>query len=177
MSTLGTIARRLSDEGYEVITTVGELCFEDASVLGVVVEFESVADLLHGWEEKENAFLHKHAKALRRDRRKAWNVYSILLTPEKASAEQVKALVALEENFQLTRKIARAGIATDRDIENALSVLLPIRQRVRLRSENALEELIAARLAALPSDAVQSLLNGAVGEDVADALFRAEESK
>ena len=176
MSTLATVAGRLSRNGYAVILAGSEVCFEDASVLGFVAEFESVAQLLDGWHGAEDAFLREHASALRRDRRKAWNVYSILLTPERASAEQERALVTLEENFQATRKVARSSIATDRDIENVLGALLPIRHRVGLRSENALE-LVASRLSALPSAAVRSLLAGGSGEDFADALVRAEESE
>ena len=176
MSTLDTVVRRLSASGYEVILATGKVCFEDASVLGFVADFESVAQLLDGWKEEEDAFLREHASALRRDRRKAWNVYSILLTPERASAKQGRALVTLEENFQATRKIARSSIVTDRDIENALGVLFPIRHRVSLRSENTLE-LVASRLSALPSGAVRSILAGGSGEDFADALVRAEESE
>ena len=175
MSTLDTAARRLSASGYEIIAAVGEIRFEDSSVLGFVAEFETVVQLLDGWKKAEDAFLREHASALRRDRRKAWNVYSILLTPERASAGQEKALVTLEENFQATRKIARAGIATNQDIENALGVLLPVRHYVSLGSENALER-VTSRLSALPSGAVQSLLAGGSGEDFADALVRAEES-
>ena len=122
-------------------------------------------------------FLREHASALRRDRRKAWNIYSIFLTPERASrGSRKEPLLLVEENFQATRKIARAGITTERDIENALGVLLPIRHRVNLSSKNALE-LVAGRLSALPSVAVRSLLAGGSGEDVADALVRAEESE
>ena len=176
MSTLDTVARRLSTSGYEVISATGKVCFEDASVLGFVAEFESVAQLLNGWKEAEDAFLRDRASGLRRDRRKAWNVYSIFLTPERAFAAQERDLVLVEENFQATRKIARAGIATDRDIENALGVLFPIRYRVSLRSENALG-LVTSRLSALPSGAVRSFLDGGSGEDFANALVRAEESE
>lgn len=176
MSTLDKAARCLSASRYEVVWTTAKVRFEDASVLGFVAEFESVAQLLDGWKEAEDDFLSEHASAFRRDRRKAWNVYSILLTPDRASAKQGRALVTLEENFQATRKIARASIATDRDIEDALGVLLPIRHRVNLSSENTLE-LLASSLLALPSGAVRSLLDGGSGEDFADALVRAEESE
>ena len=147
-------ARRLSAAGYDVTSTTGNVRFEDASVLGFVAEFASVAALLDEWIHAEETFLREHAVELRRDRRKAWNVYSILLTQERASAEQTKRLIAVEENFQATRKIARAGIAIDRDIDNALGVLLPIRHRVSLSSENALD-LLRDRLSALPPSAVR----------------------
>ena len=128
-----------------------------------------MAQLLNGWKEAEDAFLRDRASGLRRDRRKAWNVYSIFLTPERAFAAQERDLVLVEENFQATRKIARAGIATDRDIENALGVLFPIRYRVSLRSENALG-LVTSRLSALPSGAVRSLLDGGSGEELCECL-------
>lgn len=176
MSILDMAARRLSAAGYDVTSTTGNVRFEDASVLGFVAEFASVAALLDEWIHAEETFLREHAVELRRDRRKAWNVYSILLTQERASAEQTKRLIAVEENFQATRKIARAGIAIDRDIDNALGVLLPIRHRVSLSSENALD-LLRDRLSALPPSAVHSMLVGGNGEDIADALVREEETE
>ena len=176
MSTLDTVAKHLSAGGYTAIPGDGEVRFEDASVLGFIAEFVSVAQLLDGWQRSQDVFLRKHASALRQDRRKAWNVYSILLTPERASTDQKKALVSVEEDCRATRKVARAGILTDRDIEKALGVLLPIHHRVSLTSENTLE-LLNERLSALPSAAVKGLLAGGSGEDFADALVRAEESQ
>ncbi len=145
-------------------------------MLGFVAEFVSVAALLGEWKDAEETFLREHAAELRRDRQKAWNVYSTLLTHERASAEQTKRLIAVEEDFQATRKIARAGIAIDRDIDNALGVLLPIRHRVSLSSKNALD-LLRDRLSALPPSAVHSMLVGGNSEDIADALVREEEAE
>ncbi len=176
MSILDMASKRLATAGYDVTSIAGHLCFEDASVLGFVAEFVSVAALLNQWKHTEESFLRDHAAELRRDRRKAWNVYSILLTHERASAEQTKHLVAVEENFEATRKIARAGIAIDRDIETALGVLLPIRHRVSLSSENALD-LVRNRLSVLPTAAVRSLLVRGNGEDFADALVREEDTE
>ena len=176
MSILYMAARQLSTAGYTVVPAAGEVRFEDASVLGYVAEFESATTLLDRWKSVEDTFLRKHTAALRRDSRKAWNVYSILLTPEGASDEQRKNLVAVEENFQATRKVARAGIVLERDVENALGVLLPIRHRVSLSNESALD-LLRDRLAGLPPTAVRSLLTGRSGEDFADALVRSEESE
>ena len=176
MSTLDTVAKRLSAGGYTATPADGEVRFEDASILGFVAEFVSVAQLLDGWQRSQDVFLRKHASALRQDRRKAWNVYSILLTLERASTDQKKALVSVEEDFRATRKVARAGIVTDRDIEDALGVLLPIHHRVSLTSENTLA-LLDERLSALPSAAVKGFLAGGGGEDFADALLRAEESQ
>ena len=170
------VTRRLLVAGYDVTSTTSHVRFEDASVLGFVAEFVSVAALLDKWKHAEETFLREHAVELRRDRRKAWNVYSILLTPEPASAEQTKRLMAVEEDFQATRKIARAGITIDRDIHNALGVLLPIRHRVSLSNENALD-LLRNRLSALPPSAVHSMLIGGNGEDIADALVREEETE
>lgn len=176
MSIVDLAARRLLVAGYDVTSTTSHVRFEDVSVLGFVAEFVSVAALLDEWTHAEEDFLRKHAAELRRDRRKAWNVYSILLTHERASAEQTKRLIAVEENFQATRKIARAGIAIDRDIDNALGVLLPIRHRVSLGNEDALGRL-RNRLSALPPSAVHSMLIGGNGEDIADALVREEETE
>lgn len=176
MSILDTVARRLEANGYSVAPMGGELRFEDISILGFVVEFSTVEQLLDGWQQVQDRFLRESAVALRRDRRKAWNVYSVLLTPERASREQSRALVSVEEDFQSTRKLARAGIATDGDVEEGVAALLPIRHRVSLSSENALE-LLQSRLVTLPSDAVRLLLAGGSGENFADALVRDEESE
>ncbi len=176
MTILDMVDRRLSLAGYDVTLTSSHVRFEDASVLGFVAEFVSVAALLDDWKHAEENFLREHAAELRRDRRKAWNVYSILLTHERASAEQTKRLIAVEENFRATRKIARDGVTIERDIDNALGVLLPIRHRVSLSSENALD-LLRNRLSALPPAAVHSMLLGGNGEDIADALVREEETE
>jgi hypothetical protein len=175
MSILDTVARRLSANEYSVVFAADELRFEDASVLGFVAEFQTVRDLLEGWQAEQERFLRSNAAALRRDRRKAWNVYSILLTREQASEEQSRALVAVEEDFGSTRKVARAGVITDRDIERALGVLLPIRHRVSLSSENALG-VLARRLDSLPSRAVEVLLAGGSAEEFVEALIQVEEA-
>jgi hypothetical protein len=174
MSLLDIASRRLSSVGYSVAPWGDEVRFEDASVLGFVAQFPTVEQLTSGWEAAQERFLLDNARALRRDRRKSWNVYSILLTSEVASAEQTRVLTGREEDFQSTRKIARSGIVTDRDVDSAIAVLLPIRHRVSLSSEDALE-LVADRLATLPERAVKSLLAGGSGEDFADALLREEE--
>lgn len=176
MGLLDAVARRLSSNGYWVLVASGEVRFEDASVLGCVSEFGSVNELLEGWKHAEDTFVRRYSAALRRDLRKAWNVYTILLTAERASVPQRRDLVAIEENFQATRKVARAGIATEGDIEIALGVLLPIRHRVSMSSENALEA-VSNRLSALPSEAVKALLAGGSGEHFANILVRTEESE
>lgn len=176
MSILDTVARRLSANGYAVVFAAGELRFEDASVLGFVAEFQTIGALLEGWQAEQERFLRSNASALRRDRRKAWNVYSILLTQEQVSEEQRRALVAVEEDFGSTRKVARAGVTTDRDIEGALGVLLPIRHRVSLSSENALGAL-ARRLDSVPQRALEVLLAGGSGQEFAEALIQFEEAR
>ena len=176
MSILDTCARNLAASGYAIATSTTELRFEDASVLGFVAEFETVAALLAGWQSAEETFLRTHAAALRRDPRKAWNLYTVLLTPEPAATEQRGTLFAIEENFRATRKLARAGISTERDVENALGALLPIRHRMDLTNEDVLE-LVNGRLSALPSEAVRSLLDDATGDGFAEALLRGEESR
>ena len=174
MSILDTVARRLSSANYTITRSGDEVRFEDASILGFISEFPTVRQLLDGWQEAQDHFLRSNASDLRRDRRKSWNVYSIVLTPERASDDQARALVAVEEDFRATRKVARAGISTDRDVENALAVLLPIRHRVSLGTENALGR-VADRLKLLPPTAVASLLRDASGEGFVASLLSEEE--
>ena len=53
MNLLDTAARFLSQSGYRVAQSGEELRFEDASILGFAVEFETAQDLVQNWRSAE----------------------------------------------------------------------------------------------------------------------------
>lgn len=125
MRILDEADRLLVGDGYETRRD-GEstLIFEDATVLGYLIEFADAGELIRDWRGKEQAFLGTNSAALRRDPTKAWNVYSIFLTSE-ATSEEIKAhLSNVEEDLAATRKIARAGMQSRADVRRALAPLL-----------------------------------------------------
>ena len=166
-------SRLLTQHGYDVMPEQELLRFEDTVVLGFVRCFEDVASLVEGWRSTEERFLRKYSDALRRDGRKSWNVYSILITSEQASRSQELELLRIEEDFVSTRKVARAGVATDRDVDMALAVLLPIRSRVSLGGEDP-QGLLVERLSTLPEKVIPMLLSGVPGELLAGQLIQEE---
>ena len=170
MTVLERAARALVSAEFTVKQYGAEVRFEDPSVLGFAVEFATVEDLLQQWRGAEERFLRTNAAALRTDRRKSWNIYSVLLTAGQSSPELAKRLLAVEEDFRSTRKVARSGLATDRDVEDALLPLLPLRHRVSLQPEEALAR-VAERIQELPPEVVRALLRDASAEALARMLL------
>lgn len=76
----------------------------------------------------------------------------------------------IEEDFSLTRKIAKASIATQDDVEKALLPLLSIRSKPLLGASN-FETRLRTRLKDIPPDAVAAFLNETTpGAEVARML-------
>jgi hypothetical protein len=118
--------------------------FEDSSVYGFVSVLPTVEEIVRSWQNEQDGFLASHSESLRGTPEKAWNAYSVFLTEARSSAETAAMLVAVEENFRASRKIARADLQTIEDVVRALSPLLPIRNLVTLSSEDLLRRLRAA---------------------------------
>jgi hypothetical protein len=101
--------------GYDTWSWTGAspavTCFENAAVIGFLHVFESADDLLARRESAQQTVLSRHATALRAAGAKAWNVYSILLTADQSPSQQ-RAVERIEEDFTLTRKIARVAVRT-----------------------------------------------------------------
>ena len=102
------------------------LYFEDANLVGFIAESASVSDLLSAWRAQQDAFLKRSASALRRDPLKAWNIYAIFLTQGTPSSEETRELLAIEEDFTATRKIARAGVLSRTELSQAIAPILPL---------------------------------------------------
>src|SRR5688572_30903989 len=108
----------LRGAGYETWPWTGVLpsvtCFENAALIGFVHVFSSADELLTHWEAAQQAVVSRHSAALRAAGAKAWNVYSVFLAENPAPTQQ-RAVERIEENFALTRKIARTGVRTQDD--------------------------------------------------------------
>ncbi len=161
----------LEGAGYRVrAISENDLVFEDESLLGFVSVKDTVSAILDVWASEQDAFLKGNATQLRKEPRKAWNVYSVFLTEADCEAAQMSRVLDAEEDFRGTRKIVRCGLKTESDIQRALYPLLPIENVVALSSEDAMAR-VRGRLDL--SEAIVAALAGNVELDrVADELVR-----
>jgi len=162
----------LRDAKYETWTWSGSAgpvtCFESAALMGFVHIFDSADALLGAWKENEQIALARHAVSLRAAGAKAWNVYSVFLTPDQ-EAHRGREIERIDENFSLTRKIARASITTPDDVEKALLPLLSIRSKPLLGASN-FETRLRTRLKDIPPDAVTAFLSETTPAEIARIL-------
>lgn len=143
-------------------------CFESAAIMGFVHVFESAEALMSGWQTGQKTALARHAASLRGAGTKAWNVYSVFLTADRAPL-LARAIERIEEDFTLTRKIARTSIMTAEDLERSLLPLMAIRSQPMLGASN-FEDRLRSRLKDVPADAVTAFLNETPAADVARIL-------
>jgi hypothetical protein len=162
----------LRGAGYETWPWTGAspavTCFENAAVIGFVHVFSSADELLARWEVAQQAVLSRHSAALRAAGAKAWNVYSVFLAEEQAPTQQ-RAVERIEENFALTRKIARAGVHTQDDVESALLPLTAVKAQPIL-SDTDFQDRLRARLKDVSEDALTAFLGATSAEEVAKIL-------
>lgn len=134
----------LIDENYAARYSANrpsQLLFEDVSLLGFVLVYEKVGQLLAEWEAEQDRFLELNSNRLRLAAEKSWNVYSVFLTEDTPTQQQSSALAQVEEDFRGTRKIARAAILSPSALKRVLLPLLSIQNLVRLQPEDALLRL------------------------------------
>jgi hypothetical protein len=143
-------------------------CFENPSIAGFLFVFDSAAELRSTWEERQTAVLARFAPVLRVAGAKAWNIYSVLLT-ENANADEARAVAELEEDFTLTRKIARVGIRTQHDLEQALLPLRRIQSQPKVGEAN-FESRLRDQLLLLRTATVDAFLGEAEPASVAQML-------
>jgi hypothetical protein len=162
----------LRGAGYETWTWTGAtpavVCFENAALIGFVHLFASADDLLTRWREAQSAALARHAPALRAAGAKAWNVYSVFLTEEQAPNRQ-RVVERIEEDFAITRKIARAGVRTQDDLERTLLPLTAVRAQP-LISETDFEDRLRARLKDVSPEVLSAFLGTTPADEVARIL-------
>lgn len=162
----------LREAGYQTWVWNGAsppvTCFENPTIVGFLHVFDSAEDLLANWEEAQARVLARHTAPLRAAGAKAWNVYSIFLTSEHAPSLR-RDVERLEEDFSLTRKIARTAIQVAEDLDHALMPLAPIKAQPILKNANV-EDRLRARAKDIAPLALQAFLGTASATEVADML-------
>lgn len=111
--------------GLEAIQ--GALAFENDTVLGFVLAFDSITTLISNWRRASDALVRAQAQMLGAAGQKAWNTYLILLAGDGAGFAEALALGQIEEDLEGMRKIARAGVNGLATTKAALLPLLPFR--------------------------------------------------
>jgi hypothetical protein len=101
--------------------------FEDNTVIGFVIVYETAAALLSNWRTASDGLMLEHTELLGAAGPKAWNTYLVLLAADEAGFGEALALGQVEEDLEGMRKIARAGIAGPTAARGALLPLLPFR--------------------------------------------------
>lgn len=142
--------------------------FENEAIAGFVYFFPAGDLLLKNWFEMQRLVLDRHALALRSAGAKAWNIYSIFLA-DIATSEEQRAIERIDEDFTLTRKIARANIPSVDDLRTALLPLLPIQSRTGFGTAHY-EELLRARLKDIAPAVVDAFIGPAAASDVVHML-------
>lgn len=162
----------LREAGYQTWVWTGALppvtCFENPTIVGFLHVFDSAQDLLRKWEEAQAHVLARHAAPLRAAGAKAWNVYSVFLTSEHAPTLR-REVERLEEDFSLTRKIARTAIQLSEDLDHALMPLAPIKAQPILEHANV-EDRLRVRAKDLSPLALQAFLGTPSAAEVAEML-------
>jgi hypothetical protein len=172
MSLISDIETILKKAGYRIESyseTPSSIAFEDDSVFGFVVEYETVGELFDGWKKAEQTFLRLNAPSLQKAAQKAWNCYSVHLTSAKGSELQVRSLLAIEEDFGSTRKIARSGLSSRKDITHALAPLLPMQNSLDSGQQSSVD--LASRLREWPQAALRALAADAAVEEIVMLLL------
>jgi len=162
MDVLAEAAALLTDAGYDaaiyVVADCWHLTFENDTVLGFVLAFDTASALVKGWEGNADRVLNGYKFALRRGNKKAWNVYTVFLARGHAGFGERALMAGIEENLVGTRKIARP-VSGIEDLRDALLPLLPFQNNPRLEEVNLRSE-IALRSQELPARAVKAFLSG-----------------
>jgi hypothetical protein len=146
--------------------------FENETLLGCVVCYETPTALIDGYQKAEELVLTLHSKRLRYIADKAWNFYSIHLSAGAASVTERAAMSKIEEDLAASRKIARAGVESIDDIKMALQPILPIAEKMdlgRIQVEDEIREAVQ-----LP-DALKEVIFSSA--DIRDAVEKLLASK
>jgi hypothetical protein len=117
------------------------VCFEDDTVAGFGLVFDSPELLLEHWKVKETALLKRYAPSLRVAGEKAWNIYCLFVCAAPADLIQSREVRWIEEDLERTRKIAACGVRSREDLMRALLPVLPLQYQPQLRPEDVTERL------------------------------------
>lgn len=165
----GFSTRRVDISGVDGKSSLETLAFEDATVLGFVVAYESPEQLVASWKGDGDRIAMRHRAALQAARQKAWNTYLVLLARAPADFAKSLLLGQIEEDLEAMRKITKAGISGVSGARMALLPLLPfraapsldpieMRQEIQSRSTELDHEVVAAFLSSAEEGVVMQLL-------------------
>jgi len=164
--------RLLKEAKFDVATSETNqqhLIFESTTLIGFVIAFSSVSDLLNRWKAIADDIFEQYAPAFRKAGQKAWNGYLVLITSDQASDEGFHALQNIEEDLTQIRKIARSNIQSADDLKAALLSILPISYIPSLPPLDIKQE-IRKRAQEIPETALEEFLSNADLDKVATLL-------
>jgi len=147
---------------------ISVLRFENEALIGFLYDFASADELLGVWRQAQSQTLARYQSTLRLAGDKAWNIYSVFLCQD-ASPELAPQIERIEEDFSLTRKIARGGIRVPADLRWALLPLLPISSHVTAVESDYISRL-HNRLKDVTPEAVAAFLGASTAIEVARIL-------
>jgi hypothetical protein len=145
------------------------LLFEDDAIFGFVALFDTPAQLLSLWRDKQALFIRKNAEALRRGSMKSWNCYAVFLCSGIAEEADRRIMAEVEEDLALTRKLVADGVTTLRDVQQALLPILPIQNHSAPSEETTLD--LSARLDTWPTQAIRALEGKATAAELIEILW------
>jgi hypothetical protein len=108
------------------------LAFEDATVIGFVLQYDHSSDLISSWKRDSLRVAARQRVALTKAAQKAWNAYLILLTPGEADFGEALLMGQIEEDLEGMRKIARGRVTDAEHARQALLPLLPFKSKPTL---------------------------------------------
>jgi hypothetical protein len=166
----------LRESGYRVWPwqerSLAALGFEDSDSIGFLFVLPTASQLLESHNDLERAVLSSYSLRLRSAGEKAWNIYTVFLTAEIVDRSTERAILQIEEDLQLTRKIARAAISSGQDLRIALLPLLPITSQPDL-SDARYTDRVQKRLSSVMSaNAVTAFVGEAPAFDIVQMLLR-----
>lgn len=138
--------------------------FEDLSVMGRVFIVDRPETIVTMWKEYQDAFLAENAARFQRDPTKAWNLYTLFLSAGPHSDGSDRALLAIEEDFRGTRKIAKGALTHREAIDAAIGPLLPLKHIRAVGATDGIRRLKDRLLAIAPAavDAMTSTSTGSI---------------
>lgn len=163
----------LRDNGYNTWqwtdSSQSVICFENESILGFIHIVSGCMEIIDKWRAIQDVTLARFKPELKKAGEKAWNVYSIFLTEGRADTQTKNMLNSIEENFQLTRKIVRAGINSQQQLIGALLPLLSIRNKP-IFDESNFDEKLFTNLSKLHVEGAKAFTKNIKPRDIAQIL-------
>ncbi len=160
----------LREAGYTTFPddAVAVVRFECEALIGFLHIFSTAQELLRTWRQVQTRTLERYQPAIRLAGDKAWNIYCLFLCQD-ASTELSCQIERIEEDFTLTRKIARSGIKVPADLRWALLPLLPVSSQAAIAEPDYLARL-QSRLKEIRPEVIKAFLGATGPAEVARIL-------